>query len=244
MSVRSHFEISNVITFQHQNKQFHLNSFPDINKIAHVHNNTTNTLFYLTKDGKAYIVEDKRIHLLNENEEIKALDAHYSNHLIVKKDAAYNILDNNCVKLPIIESDDKFIKIISSGKRCFVFLLTEKGKVFGIGENIDEIFGKDGQFIKKNEFTLLNNLLDTVTSKIVDIQCGYTCCTVRCENGDCYGAGYNYYLNIGIERQGLVTQFTLLDQLKGKVKQHACGNFHGLYLTFDNEVYGCGVKSR
>ncbi|KAL9657850.1 hypothetical protein ABK040_009439 [Willaertia magna] len=31
--------------------------------------------------------------------------------------------------------------------------------------------------------------------------------------------------------------------LTGKVKQHCCGNFHSLYLTFDNEVYGCGLNS-
>ncbi|KAL9652427.1 hypothetical protein ABK040_000001, partial [Willaertia magna] len=36
--------------------------------------------------------------------------------------------------------------------------------------------------------------------------------------------------------------FTKIERLEKKVRKHACGSFHSLFLTYDNEVYLCGLQ--
>ncbi|KAL9641716.1 hypothetical protein ABK040_007394 [Willaertia magna] len=129
------------ITFEHLKNHFNLNTFPDYNKISFVRNGSKNNLFYLTKDGKGYTVNQENVELINEDEEITNLDIYENLLQIVKKDIVCNVLENGkIINLPKI--DDKFVKII--GNTVFAFLLTEKGKVFSIGENVDydnEVYG-------------------------------------------------------------------------------------------------------
>ncbi|KAL9645875.1 hypothetical protein ABK040_003605 [Willaertia magna] len=85
---------------------------------------------------------------------------------------------------------------------------------------------------------LLTELEEKITSKIVEIKCGYTFCVIRCENGDCHGSGYNYYVNMGITTKKELHEFTL-KEIEGKVKQYGCGHFSCAFLTFDGDIYVC-----
>ncbi|KAL9657876.1 hypothetical protein ABK040_009463 [Willaertia magna] len=141
-------------------------------------------------------------------------------------------------KLPMIK--DQFIKLASENG-LLIFLLTSTGKLFIRGSFHLMAYGilKDLEF---NEFTLYP-YLENVTNKIIDVKCGQTFCVIRCENGDCFGAGecYNNCIGIICALGRIIKTFRLIEELKGRVKQHDCGKDYTVYLTFDGELYGCGM---
>ncbi|KAL9656971.1 hypothetical protein ABK040_007060 [Willaertia magna] len=152
-------------------------------------------------------------------------------------------ISNKEIELPKIDVDDKLIKLIVNDNKTSAFLLTEKGQLFIYGENQYGILGIGKSGYVYSKFTK-HVIQKEIKNKIIDLKCGYLFSVLRCENGDCYGSGYNYYVNIGIigPNTGELNKFTLLEQLKGKVKQHDCGYFHTAYLTFDGEVYITGKQ--
>ncbi|KAL9657857.1 hypothetical protein ABK040_009446 [Willaertia magna] len=216
-------------------------SFPNVKNLKSLYCDIPSTLGYVTKDGVGYIVKKGNCETLSQKN-ILSFESEYGLNKILTKDKAK--VKNGEVNLPFIDIDDQFVKIISSNHQTFYFLLTKNGKVFIYGDNPDCVLGISDATKKFNEFTL-HPKLEHVKSKIVDIKCGYLFSVLRCENGDCYGTGYNCYINIGVvgRRTMNVNEFTLVEQLKGKVKQHSCGSFHTVYLTYNGEVYGCGLKT-
>ena len=121
----------------------------------------------------------------------------------------------------------------------------EMGKVYVYGKNISGVFGLGTDHdMNLTKFTF-HEFLSSLPSPVVDIEMGYLFAVVRCKNGDCYGCGYNCYINVGAEGDRTVdlNHFTLVSKLQGRVKKHACGSFHSLYLTFNNELYGCGLMT-
>ncbi|KAL9650585.1 hypothetical protein ABK040_004801 [Willaertia magna] len=240
---------NNILTIEYNNneKQFLINNknarFKNINNLTSVYCDMPNNLNYVTKDGTGYIVKpgNKSSEPLSHKNVLSIGGTHGA--LILTKDKL-KVNENTEIDLPIIDSDDQFIQVLSSSLQTFYFLLTLNGKIFIYGENPDCVLGISNSHIKFNNFTLHPNL-EHVSSKIIDLKCGYLFSILRCENGDCYGSGYNCYVNIGVDgrRSVDVKEFTLIEQLKGRVKQHDCGSFHTVYLTFDGEVYGCGLNT-
>ncbi|KAL9645894.1 hypothetical protein ABK040_003624 [Willaertia magna] len=212
----------------------------------------SSSLFYITNSGSAYKVkayynktENNNSSVLLNEKNVIDINVHFGRTNILTREKAYVKVTNSGVSeidLPEIDTtNDRFIRL-ASGDRKFVFLLTENGKVFICGENNNGVFGckieNDNQLTK---FVKHKELEEKIKSKIIDIQCGHLFAIIRCKNGDCYATGYNYYLNTGINSNFEdITEFTLIKELKGKVKQHSCGFFHSAFLTFDGEVYVTG----
>ncbi|KAL9642113.1 hypothetical protein ABK040_007119 [Willaertia magna] len=217
--------------------EYELPSFEDINDLKSIYSDT-NSLNYITNNGKGYKVTSTGSAFLLE-------DVIFLGNSILQKDRVS--FDFRFLDLPQIDSNDTFYKIISKIKQKFCFLLTSNGNIFIYGTNTEFVFGIPVNDLKFDKFTLHPNLKH-VTSKIIDIKCGQSFSILRCENGDCYGAGYDFYNNIGVsnlKKTNLnknVSEYTLIEKLKRRVKQHDCGFFHTVYLTFDGEVYGCGVQ--
>ncbi|KAL9651963.1 hypothetical protein ABK040_000306 [Willaertia magna] len=239
----------NITTVEYKSKEFLINdksSFLNINKFKNMHCDITDTLTYVTNDGMGYIVKRGYPFLKTAREKDKDI-LYFINELnefgvILFKHKVR--IENKEINLPVIDCNDKFIQISCSSHKSFYFLLTANGKVFIYGVNADHALGIL-QFNENFKKFTLHPKLDHIKSKVVDIKCGYLFSVLRCENGDCYGAGYNCYVNIGVpgSRTMDVKEFTLIEQLKGRVKQHSCGNFHTVYLTFEGEVYGCGLNT-
>ncbi|KAL9642440.1 hypothetical protein ABK040_014282 [Willaertia magna] len=240
---------NNILTIEYNNneKQFLINNknprFKNIKNLTSIYCDMPNNLNYVTKDGTGYTVKPGNLSSepLSHKNVLSIGGTHGA--LILTKDKL-KVNENTEIDLPIIDSDDQFIKVLSSSLQTFYFLLTLNGKIFIYGENPDCVLGISNSHIKFNNFTLHPNL-EHVSSKIIDLKCGYLFSILRCENGDCYGSGYNCYVNIGVDgrRSVDVKEYTLIEQLKGRVKQHGCGSFHTVYLTFDGEVYGCGLNT-
>ncbi|KAL9647258.1 hypothetical protein ABK040_012610 [Willaertia magna] len=233
-------------------------TFENLENIKTILYNNTDTIIYVTTNGKSFtinrqdginknvlnICENKSLQNLKDNNEIfiYGCDVNFGKIKLVTNCGI--LIGDKFIKLPELEIGDKFKKLISSGRHAFVFLLTEMGKVYIYGENIDGALGISNSNNKnlqnlKNEFILHPDLINF---KIEDLHCGYLFTVFRCENGNCYGSGYNCYINIGVSggRTMTIKEFTLIKELEGKVKQHVCGSFHSLYLTYENEVYACG----
>ncbi|KAL9656790.1 hypothetical protein ABK040_004327 [Willaertia magna] len=150
---------------------------------------------------------------------------------------------NYTINLPKLENNDKFIKLCTGGTRQFAFLLTSRGKIYIYGSN-DVVLGYSDLKRKSNKFVNLKQA-ENIPHKIVDIKCAHSFVVLRCENGDCYASGYNYFkISAESKNKELQTlkEFTLLDELKGNVKQYDCGDGHCLFLTFNGEVYFCGIS--
>ncbi|KAL9646857.1 hypothetical protein ABK040_013717 [Willaertia magna] len=201
----------------------------NLSSIKQINYNNSSSLIYTTNNNKGFQVKANKLQQILNGDNIINCFVDYGRCSVLTNNKF--IILNREINLPEIGENDKFIKAIGNAKQTYFYLLTDLGKVF-VMEQDEQTFKLDSQ---------LNNL----PFKIVDIQCGYSFTIVRCENGNCYGAGYNCYQNIGLdERTSDVKVYTLIERLKENVKQHTCGTFHTLYLTFDNEVYGCGYKVR
>ncbi|KAL9645880.1 hypothetical protein ABK040_003610 [Willaertia magna] len=224
-----------------ENQNSFLNYNNKINKIISEFPN----LFFITKNNNFYRVdlkEEEGRAILEKENVISATSVFSSynylteNHVILK--------NNKVIDLPQLDEDDKFVNFVTTGDLSCCFLLTERGKVYFHGINVYGIFGcttlqkdeKITSFVKHTE------LEEKITSKIVDIKCGYSFCVIRCENGDCYGSGYNYYVNMGITTKKELHEFTLFKEIEGKVKQYGCGYFSSVFLTFDGDIYVCGKQ--
>ncbi|KAL9645878.1 hypothetical protein ABK040_003608 [Willaertia magna] len=216
--------------------QTHFINHKEINKIICEYPD----LYVITKNNKFYRVDLKEGKLIFLDENVISATVIFAtcnyltqDHVVLNRKKLNN--------LPQLEQDDKFINFVTPGQLTCCFLLTEKGNVFIYGVNTYGIFGC--KTIKNNNeitsFVKHTELEEKITSKIVDIKCGYSFCVIRCENGECYGSGYNYYVNMGITTKDELSGFTLL---KDKVKQYGCGHFSSVFLTFDGDIYVCGKQ--
>ncbi|KAL9645888.1 hypothetical protein ABK040_003618 [Willaertia magna] len=239
-----------VFEFQNETNNFHSNNknenlktnFTEIENVKSICNESAD-LFYVTTNDKAYqLIEGNFIpRCLNKESsdygnDIIDVTVNFGEKNILTRDKVY--LTSDTVDLPEIDLDDKFVKLSTGASKKFAFLLTEKGKIFIHGENVNGVFGCDVKKLTKFE---RQTKLDKLENKIVEIKCGYLFAVLRCENGNCYGSGYNCYMNIGTENNSSeLREFTLIEQLKGKVKQFDCGYFHTVYLTRNGEIYVTG----
>ncbi|KAL9653129.1 hypothetical protein ABK040_006346 [Willaertia magna] len=243
------FECDNISSIKsniiNNNKKL-TSDFPEIEKSENIYCDGSE-LLYFTKNYKAYSIKPStpKSSLLNDKQEnIKNIIIGFGQKYILTTKKVY--LSNGTVNLPEIENDDEIIKLCTSGCNKFAFLFTAKGNIYIYGENVNGVLGIGNNYTTSTftEFTKLTTIVEDLPNKIIDLKCGYLFAILRCENGDCYGTGYNYYNNIGIEgpNSGELKVFTLIEKLKGRVKQYDCGFFHSAYLTFDGEVYICGKQ--
>ncbi|KAL9645871.1 hypothetical protein ABK040_003601 [Willaertia magna] len=203
-------------------------------------------LYFITKNNKLYriVLEDGKVVFQKENV-ISATSIYGQCNYLTQN--VVILKNNNLINLPqqvLDKNNDKFVKFAVIGSSYANFLLTEKGKVYIYGQNSYGVFGCKNLEIDEHvtKFTKHKELEKKMTSKIVDIKCGYNFCVIKCENGNCYGSGYNYYTDMGIIDENIVKEFTLLKEIEGKVKQYGCGNFSCAFLTFDGEIYICGKQ--
>ncbi|KAL9649052.1 hypothetical protein ABK040_008429 [Willaertia magna] len=201
-------------------------------------------LYFITKNNKLYRIEITEGGAIFEKENIISITSSFSKYNYLTQNRVI-LKNDNEINLPQLDVNDKIINFATTGDLTCCFLLTERGKVFIYGLNGYGIFGckslKEGQEI--TSFMEHTELEEKIKSKIVDIKCGYSFCVIKCENGDCYGSGYNYYRDIGITTMNELHKFTLLKEIEGRVKQYYCGHFSCVFLTFDGDVYVCGKQS-
>ncbi|KAL9645881.1 hypothetical protein ABK040_003611 [Willaertia magna] len=231
-----------VFEFQNETHDFNSNNknegmitnFKEVENVKNICWDSYN-FYYVTTNNHGYQLVGNSSVILNENNIID-ISVNFGEKNILTRDKVY--LTKKLVDLPEIDLDDKFIKLATGDTKKFAFLLTERGKIFIHGENVNGVFGCDVKKLSKFE---RQTKLDKLESKIVEIKCGYLFAILRCENGDCYGSGHNRQKNIGIEGNPYeLREFTLLEQLKGKVKQFDCGCYHTVYLTKSGEIYVTG----
>ncbi|KAL9645884.1 hypothetical protein ABK040_003614 [Willaertia magna] len=241
-----------VFEFQNETNNFHSNNknenlktnFTEIENVKSICGESAD-LFYVTTNNKAYqLIEGNFISCCLNKEssdygnDIIDVTVNFGEKNILTRDKVY--LTSDTLDLPEIDLDDKFIKLSTGASKKFAFLLTEKGKVFIYGKNVNGVLGCDTSEDNLTKFEKQTKL-EKLENKIVEIKCGYLFAILRCENGDCYGSGYNCYMNIGTENNSSeLCEFTLIEQLKGKVKQFDCGYFHTVYLTKNGEIYVTG----
>nr|CAG4709195.1 unnamed protein product [Naegleria fowleri] len=188
----------------------------------------------------------------NENEKVINVEVTSSKRIILTNKSLY-VLDFNASQLsggtplPTLEDPlDRFKSVRCSSRADFFFVLTEMGKVYCNGRNSNSVFGNDcaGGEESISPFKM-QEFLSSLPSPVEDIECGYLFAVARCKNGNAYGSGYNCYCNIGIDGDRTVEAdtFKLVEKLQGRIKQHACGSFHTAYITFDNELWVCGLQT-
>ncbi|KAL9645887.1 hypothetical protein ABK040_003617 [Willaertia magna] len=197
-------------------------------------------LLHITKNNNLYRIglDENKSSLLDEN--VISVISCYENCNYLKKDKV--IFNKSSINLPQLDLNDKIIDFTSLGSSSCCFLLTEMGKVFIYGRNDYGVLGFTSQINKGQQldhFVKHTELEEKMKSKIIEIKCGYNFCVIRCENGNSYGSGYNYYKDMGNTENNELHEFTLL---KDKVKQYGCGHFSCAFLTFDGDVYVCGKQ--
>ncbi|KAG2378973.1 hypothetical protein C9374_007611 [Naegleria lovaniensis] len=251
----------------------HRSLLPNTMGSSHIHTVRTNesdSVMALCQNGDVYhcshydatVTSDKHLsafqkltnvsNFLDENERVIAVEVTSSKRVVLTNKRLF-VLDFHTsqpgegIPLPVLQDPlDRFKFVRCSSRADFFFVGTEMGKVYCYGRNSNEIFGNDCAGREETLTTFrLQEFLSSLPSPVDDIECGYLFAVARCKNGDCFGCGYNCYCNIGIDGDRTVEAdtFKLVEKLKGRVKQHACGSFHTAYITFDNELWICGLKS-
>ncbi|KAL9649163.1 hypothetical protein ABK040_004184 [Willaertia magna] len=254
----------NLITFESKNPEHYefnktIPLLENIFKLKSLHCDIITSINYVTSDGHGFEINKNSVISQKQQQQnliyferkrclVELSNSYKDNYTFLKRDLIIRSERNDFgqeddvreyeMKLPVIDYQDQFIKVVDNFYNSF-YLLTSMGKVFIKGKNSGGILGMNDKDLELTEFTLHPNL-DHITSKIVDIKIGGQTCILRCENGDVYGCGFNSYIASGVGAR--VYKFTLIEELKGKVKQFDCGEGFFLYLTFDGEVYGWGLN--
>lgn len=136
--------------------------------------------------------------------------------------------------IPVIEAaiDEKIIKVVGSGTE-FLFYLTNKGNVYGTGENMIYQFGEN--YAKTKKFTTLT----LIATKIRDIACGSTNFFYITKSNELWGIGSNSHGRLGIGVSGARTTFT---KLASNVKSVCAGNVMSCYIDLNDDLYCCGYN--
>ncbi|KAL9645876.1 hypothetical protein ABK040_003606 [Willaertia magna] len=160
-----------------------ITNFKEIENVKNICSESLD-LYYVTKNNKGYqLILSNYIASLLSEENIIDITVNFSAKNVLTKDKAY--LSTGVVDLPQIDLDDQFVKLATGGARKFAFLLTEKGKLFIYGENVNGVLGYDVTNDNLTKFERQTKL-DKLESKIIEIKCGYLFAVLRCENGNCY----------------------------------------------------------
>ena len=182
---------------------------------------SNHTIFILTQN-KIYVYVDNNI---NHND--KSFLINYS------KPAGYwlyqkNIKYNTFFQLANIEGN---IESIIGGYEHFIFLTDDK-KIYGLGNN------KYGQLGLKTSIVVYD--FHELMQNVRIVSCGLYHTIISTNNG-LYACGSNIYGQIGIKNKYLtnVKSFERIDTDK-EIIRIACGDYHTLFLTDENELYGCG----
>jgi alpha-tubulin suppressor-like RCC1 family protein/fibronectin type 3 domain-containing protein len=127
------------------------------------------------------------------------------------------------------------VKSGSSGTGLFSLLLTNDGKVYGMGQNH---YGQLGRGFKSDQYTVLAPGLVNNLSNIVKVDAGYSHAIAINSSGQLYAWGDNYAGQIGnLSRGGQVLSPVLV---MDNVKDAYAGNYFTVALKNDGTVWTWG----
>nr|CAG4715473.1 unnamed protein product [Naegleria fowleri] len=166
----------------------------------------------------------------------------------------------------ILFSDrEERIKMIDAGEK-HAFVLTNKGRLFGIGCNdVGQVgVGNVTSFLVNiPEGSTSKQMMEKVTSSthididhilnppgtterdyITVVACGRDFSFIATKQGKLYSCGSNLYGNLGLDlRTKNKTYFTRVNFPKhAKIANISCGAYHTIILTEDHHIYGMGLN--
>lgn len=237
---------TNIIKNQSLYTMGNTNHFPihcPIDRVLSVHSGNKHTIVW-TKDklygmGNNYIgqlgideineIDYELIELNIPSHDILSIACGDNFTLILKKNGLYGYGDNRCGQLGNnhLISTLHILKMAAGGSHTILML---KNKVYGFGSNYHSQLG--GPYNRgPNDIKLIYE------GDVIDVSCGYQCTVIVTLDG-VYGLGSNINSELGLGTDNIIEQPRKIPI--DNVVAVKNGAHFTLFLTENNELYGCG----